>query len=180
MDSSLNQFKIVEVDNPKLSRDEEDRKILNGYVFMHTLGRGSYSKVKMAVKEGKKFAVKILNKRLLRKKTKGYGKDNEGNLKVITMIEDAENEIDIYRIMPQNCDRIVKLYQIINDLQSDKTYLIMEYCELGPVMRLNERNGKFLVNSNFPGEEFTENQLKVFIKNIAEGINYCKSFRIIE
>ena len=47
---------------------------MNEFYFMDTIGRGAYSKVKKCInlKTKEEFAVKILNKRLLRKKKKSH------------------------------------------------------------------------------------------------------------
>ena len=103
---------------------------MNEFYFMDTIGRGAYSKVKKCInlKTKEEFAVKILNKRLLRKKKKSYGKTKEGMLKINYMIEDALNEINIYKSFPGTNKNVLKLYQILNDNKKDKTYLIIARC----------------------------------------------------
>ena len=116
--NSDNKTGIFETDNVTITYDKKTgNKIVNEFYFMDTIGRGAYSKVKKCInlKTKEEFAVKILNKRLLRKKKKSYGKTKEGTLKINYMIEDAINEINIYKSFPGTKKNVLKLYQILND-----------------------------------------------------------------
>ena len=64
---------IYETDDVTVTYDKKTgNKIVNEFYFLDTIGRGAYSKVKKCINLNTKeeFAVKILNKRLLRKKKK--------------------------------------------------------------------------------------------------------------
>ena len=91
----MNSPKILETNTVNIQYDntENSNKIVNDYYFIETIGKGSYSKVKKCknLKTGSLFAVKILNKRLLRKKKKSYGKTEEGTLKINYIINYALN-----------------------------------------------------------------------------------------
>lgn len=50
--------------------DEENRKTVNGFVILDTIGSGSYGKVRLCIhnRTQEKYAVKIMNKNTLKKK----------------------------------------------------------------------------------------------------------------
>ena len=67
----MNSNSIIETSNVKVGYDENtNNKVVNEFYFLDTIGKGAYSKVKKCINlnTNKEYAVKILNKRLLRKK----------------------------------------------------------------------------------------------------------------
>ena len=177
-----NKTGIYETDNVTITYDKKTgNKIVNEFYFMDTIGRGAYSKVKKCInlKTKEEFAVKILNKRLLRKKKKSYGKTKEGTLKINYMIEDAINEINIYKSFPGTNKNVLKLYQILNDNKKDKTYLIMELAEKGPLVTLNEKAGVFCINSNYRDDIYDEKLIKTWIYDTANGLKFLHDNNIV-
>ena len=179
---SKNKNEIYETDNVTVTYDKNTgNKIVNEFYFMDTIGRGAYSKVKKCVnlKTKEEFAVKILNKRLLRKKKKSYGKTKEGTLKINYMIDDAINEINIYKSFSGTNENVIKLYQILNDNKKDKTYLIMELAEKGPLVTLNEKAGIFCINSNYRDDVYDEKLIKTWIYDTANGLKFLHENNIV-
>ena len=167
--------KILETDNAEISYDEKTgHKIVNEFLFEETLGRGAYSKVKkcMNTKTNQEFAVKIINNYLLRRKKKAFDKTNTGSLLIHYMIEDAINEIKTYKALPSEHPNILSLYQIINDKEKDKTYLIMELAEKGSIVTLDEKTGVFTINKNYDNDKYDEKLIKSWILDIAKGIKF--------
>ena len=167
--------KIIETDNAEISYDEKTgQKIVNEFLFQETLGRGAYSKVKKCVntKTNQEFAVKIIHNYLLRKKKKAFDKTNTGSLLIHYMIEDAINEIKTYKALPCEHPNILSLYQIINDKEKDKTYLIMELAEKGSIVTLNEKTGVFTLNKNYDNDKYDEKLIKSWILDIAKGLKF--------
>lgn len=152
--------------------EETGNKIVNEYMFKETIGRGSYSKVKKCIEinSQKEYAVKITKNYLLRKKKKAFDKTNEGSLLIHYMIEDALNEIKTYKVIPKTHPNILCLYQIINDKEKDKTYLIIELAE--PLITVNEETGIFTLNSKFDNNKYDEKLIKKWILEIASGIKF--------
>ena len=180
--NSDNKTGIFETDNVTITYDKKTgNKIVNEFYFMDTIGRGAYSKVKKCInlKTKEEFAVKILNKRLLRKKKKSYGKTKEGMLKINYMIEDAINEINIYKSFLGTNKNVLKLYQILNDNKKDKTYLIMELAEKGPLVTLNEKDGVFCINTNYRDDIYDEELIKTWIYDIANGLKFIHENNIV-
>ena len=170
-----NPKKIIETDIAEIKYEETTgNKIVNGFLFKETLGRGAYSKVKKCIntKTNEEFAVKILHNYLLRKKKKAFDKTNEGSLLIHYMIEDALNEIKTYKAIPKNHPNILSLYQIINDKEKDKTYLIMELAEQGSLVTLDEKTGVFTLNKNYDNSKYDEKLIKSWILDIASGLKF--------
>ena len=174
-ENNNNTKTIIETDNAEIKYDETSgNKIVNEFLFKETLGRGAYSKVKKCIntKTNQEFAVKIINNYLLRKKKKAFDKTNEGTLLIHYMIEDALNEIKTYKALPSNHPNILSLYQIINDKEKDKTYLIMELAEQGSLVTLDEKTGVFTLNKNYNNDKYDEKLIKTWILEIASGIKF--------
>lgn len=165
---------IIETTTVLVSYDENENKIVNEYFFKETIGKGAYSKVKRAMnlQTKKEYAVKILNVRLLKKKKKTVGTSSEGTIKINYMIEDAMNEIKLYKSLPAMNDNILKLYEILIDEKKEKIYLVMELAEWGTIVSLDENNGVFSINPHF--ESYDEKIIKGFIIDISKGIQFCK------
>ena len=177
-----NNYEIYETDNVTVNYDKKTgNKIVNEFYFLETIGRGAYSKVKKCINLNtrEEFAVKILNKRLLRKKKKSYGKTKEGTLKINYMIEDAINEINIYKSFPEANDNVIRLYQILNDNKKDKTYLIMELAQKGPLVTLNEKTGVFCINKNYRDDIYDEKLIKKWILDIAKGLKFLHENNVV-
>lgn len=169
----LNQ--IIETDKIEIKHDEKSgNKIINEFFFKETLGRGAYSKVKKCIntKTNQEFAVKVINNYLLKKKKKAFDKSNEGSLLIHYMIEDALNEIKTYKSLKYRHPNILSLYQILHDKAKDKTYLIMELAEKGPINSLNQLTGVFTLNENYDNEKYDEKLIKSWILDIATGIKF--------
>ena len=180
--SIKNNYEIYETDNVTVNYDKKTgNKIVNEFYFLETIGRGAYSKVKKCINLNtrEEFAVKILNKRLLRKKKKSYGKTKEGTLKINYMIEDAINEINIYKSFPEANDNVIRLYQILNDNKKDKTYLIMELAQKGPLVTLNEKTGVFCINKNYRDDIYDEKLMKNWILDIAKGLKFLHENNVV-
>ena len=175
-------YEIIETDKVTINYDKKTgNKIVNEFYFLDTIGRGAYSKVKKCINLNtrEEFAVKILNKRLLRKKKKSYGKTKEGTLKINYMIEDAINEINIYKSFPEGNDNVIRLYQILNDNKKDKTYLIMELAQKGPLVTLNEKTGVFCLNKNYRDDIYDEQLMKKWILDIAKGLKFLHENNVV-
>ena len=170
-----NTRNIIETDKAEINYDEETgHKIVNEFLFQETLGRGAYSKVKKCIntKTNQEFAVKIINNYLLRKKKKAFDKTISGSLLIHYKIEDALNEIKTYKALPCEHPNILSLYQIINDKEKDKTYLIMELAEKGSIVSLDEKTGVFTINKSYDNDKYDEKLIKSWILDIAKGLKF--------
>ena len=122
---------------------------MNGYKKIETLGYGSFSKVKLIknIHTNQIYAAKIINKRALEKKKKGFFKDENGNLIVNNLLQDSLREIAILKKL--NHSNIIKLYEIIYNDDAGKIYLILECCSKGPILKTDEFTGEFSINKHY-------------------------------
>ena len=179
----MDEEKIIETRDVTVSRNEEtNSKIVNNFKFKETIGKGIYSKVKKCIDltTNKEYAVKIFNYRLLKKKKKSVGTSLNGTLEAHYMIEDALNEIKIYKELPiLKNENILKLHQILIDEKNEKTYLIFELADYGPITTIDENTGEFTLNSHLNNNEYNESLIKSFMLDIAKGIYFLHSNNIV-
>ena len=102
---------------------------INEYLCYGYLGSGAFGQVLLAknIKTDMKVAIKILNKSLLRKKRifrKGKKPTN--------MLENIFREIAVMKKL--NHPNVVKLYEVIDDPNNEKLYLVIEYCQHGSIL----------------------------------------------
>lgn len=98
-------------------------------MFIKTIGKGYYSKVKLVInrQDGKRYvivsyqAAKIINKSQLKARKSSLEEDENGNLVRDNLLEDAVSEISILKELDH--PNIIKLYEIINHEDEDKIYL---------------------------------------------------------
>lgn len=108
------------------------RKIINQYIVLGELARGSYGKVKKVLDKDspqkKIYAMKIIKRAKLMKKR--LSKDK-------TAFDNVEREVAIMKkLQHQN---VVRLIEVMDDPQCEKLYLIMELLGGGSVEQLMER-----------------------------------------
>ena len=120
--------------------------LISNYEFKKDIGEGNFGKVKLAIFKptGEEFAIKILNKKLIKEKMKN--------------ITFQENEI----ILKFNHINIVYTYQIIDE--KENYYIVMEYCKLGDLFdyivnrkRLNEDEASVFFYQLINGVEYIHN-----------------------
>lgn len=125
-----NEVKISQL--TKKGRTSNGKVVINGYVLVHQLGKGSYGTVHlgMSLAHSKKYAIKIVSRALLRKKRFGASanKSDEEVLREVAVMK---------RLQHRN---VVALIEVIDDPAGDKFYLVQEYMDLGPVMTEAEYN----------------------------------------
>ena len=165
-------------------------KYYNNYKLIGKLGQGSLCKVKLVEYNNMKFALKIVNKKVLNQK-KEFKKDDEGKLVKSTPLEGILKEIAILKKV--NHQNLVRLYEIMHNKKKGKIYLVLEYCEHGDLMTFNEETSTFTVNK-FIYENYTKNkdnkdeiekfyysesQIRRFVRQIIKGINYLHRIGIV-
>jgi len=135
-------------------------RIVNQYVILKEIGRGSFGNVKLCLNIGENeyYAAKILSKRQLSKKR--IGMEKGGALK------DALNEIELMKILRHK--NVITLFEVIDDPGEDKMFLIMECAEGGPVMV-----------GEMETEPISETKAWSYFKDAVEGLEYIHSQSII-
>lgn len=149
LDKSFKETNMV-----KLGKDEEGNKMVNEYSMIRTLGSGSYGKVKLAMDSNNKaYAIKIMNKSLLKRVQKN---------------EDVRKEVAILKKMKH--PNVVRLYEVIDDPDNDKMFLVMEYVQNGPVLKLESMRAKVT---------FSEAKSRKYMIDILNGLEYLHSMRVL-
>lgn len=110
----------------KVKRDD-GTKMINSFEVIKALGKGAFGKVKLCKDshDGHLYAIKIMDKTVLKKKRQGMS----------NMLESVKKEIAIMKKLSHpNC---VRMYEVIDDPSQSKLYLRLEYVEGGQCMPSN-------------------------------------------
>lgn len=171
-------YEAKETHNCILSEDSEENTVINQYTLLNVLGEGSYSEVFLAEDKNtkEKYAMKIINKRILEKKVKSFSKDEEGNLVVNNLLTDALKEIALLRRI--NHDNIISLKEIIYDNENCKIYLVLQYASQGQILIFNEDDMTFDINRTYYKDRedkyYSEDTIRDFMRDLVSGIDYRK------
>ncbi|XP_058857587.1 calcium/calmodulin-dependent protein kinase kinase 1-like isoform X1 [Acipenser ruthenus] len=155
--------------------DSQDCVQLNQYKLKNEIGKGSYGVVKLAYNEDddKYYAMKVLSKKKLMKQ---YGfprrppprgaKAAQGDQpKTLAPLERVYQEIAILKKLDHL--NIVKLIEVLDDSSEDNLHMAFELMKKGPVME---------VPTDSP---FTEEQTRVYFRDVVLGIEYLHYQKIV-
>ena len=171
--------------------DDKGNKYYNEYQLIELLGKGAYSKVKLVVKDNVKYAMKIIDKKELKKK-KIFKQDPDGNVIVTTLLRDALKEIAILKKLDH--PNIIKLIEILHNYKKEKIYLILEFADYGDIVDYDEENNIFSINKNISKiynekkieeksfntkQYYREKDITSFCKDIVLGLDYLHKNGII-
>ncbi|TVU45422.1 hypothetical protein EJB05_04909 [Eragrostis curvula] len=137
------------------SEDESGNKMINQYVHLGKIGSGSYGKVVRyrSMKDGKLYAVKVLNKPYMMK------------IRVVrseTAMTDVLREVSIMKMLDH--PNIVNLVEVIDDPNIDKFYMVLEYVD-----------GKMVCDNGL-----SEATARNYLRDIISGLMYLHSHGMIE
>ena len=110
-------------------RDFEGNKIINEYVVVADIGKGSFGKVKLAAhRDDPKdvVAIKVINRSLTKNTRRVSSAANDVDAQI-------RREIAIMKKLRHR--NIVPLHAVIDDVTCDKLYLIMEYVPNGTLLQ---------------------------------------------
>jgi [calcium/calmodulin-dependent protein kinase] kinase len=132
-------------------------------VVVGSLGQGSYGKVKLVVHNETDdcYALKILPKSLLATSSERRG----------TALPAIQKEVAIMKALHHDC--IVRLYEVIDDPEKRKMYLVMEYVEQGPIAEVQPDGS---VKSKMP---YDTPRLRKHLSQITDGLSYLHAHHII-
>jgi serine/threonine protein kinase len=147
-----------------ISRDSvTKKKKINNYTVVSHLGDGAFGKVEKVIDNstGIHWAMKILNRKILKKKSTKYN----------NLLEDVEREVDLHRYLSnEGHPHIVYLHETIDDPNHyDHLYLIQELCDGGEIMDSSESNNKAL----------SEDDSRAYLRQMILGIEFCHRHKII-
>ena len=191
---SLTDIKTIKESELTKNYDNEGNKYYNEYKYIKLLGKGSYSKVKLVMKNDIKYAMKIIDKKVLKNK-KIFKQDKDGNVIITNLLKDALKEIAILKKLDH--PNIIKLYEILHNYQKQKIYLILEYADYGDIVDYDEENGIFSINKHVEEryshdksgnntnisinnkKYYKEEDIRDFCKHILLGLDYLHKNGII-
>lgn len=157
-DTGSTRSLTVESSVANVSEDGGEQRI-NQYIVKEPLGRGAFGEVKLVidVKTDRKYAMKVMNKKRLKKKRKGgFGPKSRSAL------DDVRKECAILKKMDH--PSIVKLFEIIDDDKNDYIFMIFEYITGGAVMDIKEKETVAY---------YSEEKARGFFRDMLTGIDYC-------
>lgn len=142
-------------------RDEDGNMMINNYTLLHTIGSGGYGKVKLATDPSNRaYAIKIINKSLLsRIKQQGGG----------NALQNVQREIAILKRLRH--PNIVRLFEVIDDEENGKLFLVMEAIENGPIVTMNDDGSTSVV--------LEESQARHYMFDIVHGLEYLHSQGVV-
>ncbi|KAM4796591.1 calcium/calmodulin-dependent protein kinase kinase 1 [Rhinophrynus dorsalis] len=155
--------------------DSDDCVQLNQYKLQSEIGKGSYGVVKLAYNQSddKYYAMKVLSKKRLLKQygfprrppPRGSKTGSGEQSKPMAPLERVYQEIAILKKLDHV--NIVRLVEVLDDPAEDDLYMVFDLLRKGPVME---------VPSDQP---FTEEQARIYFRDIVLGIEYLHYQKII-
>ncbi|GMH50991.1 hypothetical protein TL16_g00921 [Triparma laevis f. inornata] len=132
---------------------------------MNPLGQGSYAEVRLCKEKTRDelYAIKIMNKDLLMKKSVGMSS---------TFMDDVKREIAIMKKLRH--DHVLQLYEVLDDPKVNKLYLVLQYCKNGDLMQMTKGNAR--TNSCNP---LTDLQVWDVTRQIMKGLKYLHDNDIV-
>lgn len=152
---SVDRQPIHETNQLRKSQDDDGNKTINRYSVLADLGKGAFGKVKLGVNNetNESVAIKIMKKSILKKSSDPLA---------------LKREIAILKkVRHQN---IVSLYEVIDDPDSDKLYLVMQYVQNGPLVR---------VKNDFTCTPLSADSVKLYVKQLISAVRYLHKRHII-
>ncbi|CUI14512.1 protein kinase, putative [Bodo saltans] len=106
--------------------DDDGMKSINGYLVLEELGRGSCAKVKLAfdAKNSRMVAIKIVRRVDMTVRVGGQTQAQQ-------QYQSLQREIAVMKKLRHK--NIVSLYEIIDDPDAEKLYIVMQYVDNGPI-----------------------------------------------
>lgn len=150
-------------------RDREGNRVLNGYVFMGSLGRGAYGKVRLAYERdnpSKKVAIKIINKSLT--------KNLIGQKKKGASLAEVQKEVAIMKKLRHK--NIVPLQAVVDDPDAEKMYLIMDH--IGGGTLLHDETNPEKIAEGIIYKSLPEPMVVKYLRQLVDGIRYLHKHHI--
>ena len=142
-----------------------NRYIVNNYILLDPLGQGSYAEVRLCKEKthDQLYAIKIMNKDLLMKKSVGMSS---------TFMDDVKREVAIMKKLEH--ENVLRLYEVMDDPKVNKMYLVLEYCKKGDLMQMTKGNAR--TNSCEPLPDI---QVWDVMRQVLRGLKYLHDNDIV-
>ncbi|KAL7424084.1 hypothetical protein Q5752_001669 [Cryptotrichosporon argae] len=153
---------VIETPQLRLERDPETgRKMINQYLVLHEIGHGTHGRVRLGRDmsaevptddnaelspdtgtHGCYYAIKIVDRNPKKKRLTGFSRQKalRGGRTDGKMVNENEIRKEIAIFKKVNHPNVVSMKEIIDDPESSKLFMILEYCEGGEI-RWKEDDG---------------------------------------
>jgi [calcium/calmodulin-dependent protein kinase] kinase len=131
-------------------------------------------------------AVKIFQKSILRD-CKTMSQDSSHHLQVRTALENVEREIAVMKMIQH--PNLVSLYEVIDNEEMEKLYMVIEYIPLGEIMtyvprtdkykRRRRREGEPELAGVTPDRHFDEEHCALYFVDLLHGLAHLHSHHIV-
>lgn len=140
------------------SEDMNGNKMINEYIREHKLGAGSYGKVVLHrnIKDGKLYALKVFHKYRLSRVRVAPSE---------TALTDVLREVSIMKKLDH--PNIVNLIEVIDDLDTDQFYMVLEYVE-----------GRGIFQGSGPAGGIGEDTARRYFRDVLAGLAYLHAHNI--
>eukprot|EP01064_Diplonema_japonicum_P006926 TRINITY_DN1472_c2_g1_i2.p1 TRINITY_DN1472_c2_g1~~TRINITY_DN1472_c2_g1_i2.p1 ORF type:complete len:948 (+),score=198.77 TRINITY_DN1472_c2_g1_i2:66-2846(+) len=144
-------------------------KIVSNYVVLGTLGKGSYSKVKLckSVVTNETRAMKVYKKSLL----KHVGRLGGRGSQLATALHKVKQEVAILKKLRHR--NLIELHAVLDDADGDKMILVMEYAVRGSIGEVDPATG-FLIGKTIP-----EDMLAHYFLGVVSGLRYLHKCGVV-
>ncbi|GLT66948.1 hypothetical protein SLA2020_392880 [Shorea laevis] len=153
------RFPVKETNKLIRSEDENGNKMVNEYVRERKIGSGSYGKVALyrSSIDGKNYAIKAFHKSHLSKVRVAPSE---------TAMSDVYREVLIMKSLEH--PNIVNLVEVIDDLNTDHFYMVLEYVE-----------GKWVCEGFGDTRGIGEDTARKYLRDIVSGLMYLHAHNIV-
>lgn len=140
------------------------------YKYVKTLGKGSFGEVKLYQKMVNGvcefYAIKEYVRSVLFKKIRRFQQGD--NIVTECEYDKLKQEFEIMTLIDHpNC---IKLFNYIEDIASDRIYIIIEYAQHGQILTWKNKYRRYLTEW---GGEYNEPTARLILKDIIAGLEYC-------
>ena len=158
-----------------------NRYIVNNYILLDGLGTGSYGEVRLCKDRITEtlYAIKIISKDFLKKR--------KNNKTTETYFEDIKREIAIMKKLLH--PNILRLFEVLDDPNVNKMYLVLEYMKMGDLINIlkrrqhdgNESSIQDVSNSNNASgfSPLSDYEVWNIFRQLTQGIKYLHMQNVV-
>ncbi|KAG7387664.1 hypothetical protein PHYBOEH_008166 [Phytophthora boehmeriae] len=167
-------MKVIETDTVEVQVDSAGTtSLVNEYKILAMLGEGTFSKVYLCQKDdGVEFALKIINKSILKRKRE-Y-KRVDGKLVLSNAFQKVQKEVAIMKKLAHS--NLVRLYEVIDSPADDKLFLVLELIRGGQVMNWDDKNFRYFSRYS-PNGTLDEETVRRCMRDMVAALDYRTCFK---
>ncbi|KAF1336146.1 Camkk/camkk-meta protein kinase, partial [Globisporangium splendens] len=149
---------------PKFGDWLNSRTMIDNYIILEPLGSGSYADVKLCKEKmsGKLFAMKFINRDIMKKDK--LGKQSK--------LDDIKREIAIMKKL--NHPNVLRLYEVMDDPNMNKLFLVLEYMEHGDLLSHQKKKHPHSIM-----ESLHDRDLHCVVLQVVLGLAYLHEQKIV-